>query len=58
MEIETTKTHLQSIWTFLSMFHIFSHTEEFPQKKGDREKKGRHNHTSSMLWDKNCGIKI
>ena len=58
MEIETTKTPLQSIWTFLSMFHIFSHTEEFPQKKGDREKKGRHNHTSSMLWDKNCGTKI
>ena len=23
MEIETTKTPLQSIWTFLSMFHIF-----------------------------------
>ena len=39
MKIETTRTPLQSISTFLSMFHIFSHTEEFPQKKGDREKK-------------------
>lgn len=28
MEIETTRTPLQSISTFLSMFHIFSHTEE------------------------------
>lgn len=28
MEIETTRTTLQSISTFLSMFHIFSHTEE------------------------------
>ena len=39
MKIETTRTPLQSISTFLSMFHIFSHTEEFPQKKEDREKK-------------------
>ena len=55
--METTRT-LQSISTFLSMFHIFSHTEELPRKKKDREKKGLHNHTSSMLWDKTCGTKI
>lgn len=58
MEIETTRTPLQSISTFLPMFHIFSHTEEVPQKKEDREKKGLYNHTSSMLWDKTCGTKI
>ena len=39
MEIETTRTPLQSISTFLSMFHIFSHTEEFPQKKRTEKKK-------------------
>ena len=58
MEIETTKTPLQSISTFLSMFHIFTHTEELPQKKNYPDKKGLYNHTSSMLWDKTCGTKI
>ena len=38
-EIETTGTPLQSISTFLSMFHIFTHTEELPQKKKYRDKK-------------------
>ena len=54
MEIETTKTHLQSISTFLSMFHIFSHTEELPGKKKDREKKGLHDFdvVGQKLWTK------
>ena len=39
MKIETTRTPLQSISTFLSMFHIFPHTEEFPQKKRTEKKK-------------------
>lgn len=52
MKIETTRTPLQSISTFLSMFHIFSHTEEFPQKKGEREKK-RTWDVGQKLWNKN-----
>ena len=39
MEIETTRTPLQSISTFLPMFHIFSHTEELPKKKRTEKKK-------------------
>lgn len=39
-------------------FTFFPTLKNFHKKKGTEKKKGRHNHTSSMLWDKTCGTKI